>query len=113
MWKFEEDPLDCRERRGERPFASGFRIELLPPFTGEDKQSFAGWARQYEVAIRALVGGTGGDYDNELVRILPTRLTEAAFLLWDSLPAVIQGNYTIVKEKLQEVFRQRHFLDCF
>lgn len=109
MWKYEES----YERRGERLFASGVRIELPPPFTGEDRESFAGWARQYEVAVRALVGGTGGDYDHELVRILPTRLTKAAFVLWDSLPAAIQNDYTGVKEKLLEAFGQRHYLDCF
>lgn len=113
MWKFDQDPLRDRERRGERPLASGVRIELPPPFTGEDKQSFPCWARQYEVAVRALVGGTSDDYDFELVRILPTRLTKAAFLLWDSLPAAVQADYPAVKEKLLEAFGQRHFLDCF
>ena len=91
MWKYDEDLLDYRVLRGERPFASGVRIELPPPFSGEDKQSFLCWARQYEVAVKALVGGTGGDYDYELVRILPTRLTKAAFLLWDSLPSGCPG----------------------
>ncbi|CAK6981944.1 uncharacterized protein LOC115588168 [Scomber scombrus] len=37
MWKYDEDPLDCRERCGEKTFASGGRIELLQPFSGEDK----------------------------------------------------------------------------
>lgn len=113
MWKFDQDPLQDRDRRGERPFASGVRIELPPPFTGEDKQSFPCWARQYEVAVRALVGGIGGDYDYELVRLLPTRLTKAAFLLWDSQPAAVQTDYPAVKEKLMEAFGQRHFLDRF
>lgn len=113
MWKFDEDPLDYRGRRGERPFASNIRIELPPPFEGGEKQSFPCWTRQYEVAVSALVGGTGRDYDYELVRILPTRLTKAAFLLWDSLPSTVQADYTAVKEKLQEAFGQRHFLDCF
>lgn len=58
--------------------------------------------------MRALVRGTGVDYDYELVRILPTWLTKAAFLLWDSLPADIQGDYTIVKDKLLEAFGQAH-----
>ncbi|CAK6978986.1 uncharacterized protein LOC115588168 [Scomber scombrus] len=66
MWKYDEDPLDYRERHGEGPLASGVRIELPPPFSGKDKQRFPCWARQYEVAVKALVGGTGGDYDYEL-----------------------------------------------
>lgn len=105
MWKYDEDPLDCRERRRERPFAGNVRIELPPPFAGEEKQSFPCWARQYEVAVKALVGGVGGDCDYELAK--------AAFLLWDSLPAAVQADYSAVKERLQEAFGQRHFLDCF
>ena len=65
------------------------------------------------MAVKALVEGTSGDFDYELVRILPTRLTKAAFLLWDSLPPAIQADYAKVKEKLQEAFGQRLFLDCF
>ena len=86
MWKFNEDPLDYTQRCTERPFSGNIKIELPPPFAGEEKQSFPCWARQYEVAVMALVGGTEGDYDFEVVRILPTRLTKAAFLLWDSQP---------------------------
>lgn len=42
--------------------------------------------------MKALVG-TGGDYDLELARIFPTWPSEAAFLLWDSLPAAEQADY--------------------
>ena len=59
------------------------------------------------------LGGTESDYDFEVVRILPTCLTKAAFLLWDSLPAAVQADYNAVKERLQEAFGQKHFLDCF
>jgi hypothetical protein len=62
--------------------------------------------------VKALVGGTEGDYDFEEVRILQTGQTKAAFLLWDSLPAV-QSNYIAVTESMQEAFGQKHFLDCF
>ena len=62
--------------------------------------------------MKALVGGTESDYDFEVVRILPTRLTKAAFLLWDSLPAAVQADYNAVKERLQEAFFF-FFLDCF
>ncbi|XP_061765808.1 uncharacterized protein LOC133558442 [Nerophis ophidion] len=115
MWNKSEDPLDYsyREQRGERSFASNVKIEFPQPFSGEEKQSFPCWARQYEVAVKALVGGTGSNFDYELVRILPTRLTNAAFLLWDSLPTAVQADYDQVKEKLQEAFGQKRFLDCF
>lgn len=115
MWKSDEDPLDCglRGQRGETSYTGRVRIELPPPFSGEGQQSFPNWSRQYEVAVKALVGGPGGDYDYELVRLLPTRLTKAAFLLWDSLPTAVQGDYEKVKERLQEAFGQKHFLECF
>ena len=89
-----------------------FRLNSHRPSL-ERSSSFPCWARQYEVAVRALVGGTRGDPDYELARLLPTRLTKAAFLLWDSLPAVVQDDYPAVKERLLEAFGQRHFLDCF
>ncbi|CAB1460812.1 unnamed protein product [Pleuronectes platessa] len=62
--------------------------------------------------MRALVTGSGGDYEYEIVRILPTHLARAV-LLWDSLPAAVQANYSAVKEKRQEAFRKIHFLDRF
>ena len=117
MWKSDEDPLDCgfRERHGDnKPFTSRVRIELPPPFSGGAKDSFPSWSRQYEVAVQALVGGsTGSDYNFELIRLLPTRLTNAAFLLWDSLPKAVQEDYDKVKEKLQEAFGRKHFLERF
>ncbi|KAF7688153.1 hypothetical protein HF521_014159 [Silurus meridionalis] len=69
--------------------------------------------RHFEVAVRALTEGDGAaSYNYELVRILPTRLSNAAFLLWDSLPAAVQADYTAVKERL-ETFGQRQFMDRF
>lgn len=47
------------------------------------------------------------------MRLLPTRLSKSAFLFWDSLPAVVQGDYPVAKEKLLKAFGQRRFLDCF
>ena len=113
MWKDEDDPLDFRALRRERAFGNNVKIELPPLFVGAANENFSSWSRQYEVAVRALVAGTGSDYEYELARILPTRLSKAAFLLWDSLPAVVQADYSSVKGKLQEAFGQRHFLDCF
>lgn len=93
MWKFDEDLLDCRERRRERLSAGNIKIELPLPFTGEKSKAFP--ARpDSKVALRTLLAGS--DYDYELVRILPTRLTKATFLLWDSLPAAVQADYTAV-----------------
>ena len=62
MCKFYEDPLDYRL------CCSNVKIELSPPFAGEEKQRCPCWARQYEVAVKALIGDTGGDYDVEVVR---------------------------------------------
>jgi len=48
-----------------------------------------------------------------LVKILPTRLDGAAFLLWDSFPADVQCDYQCMKEKLKEAFGQKQFLLYF
>ena len=66
------------------------------------------------MAVRALVeGDEKTTYHYELVRILPTRLSRAAFLLWDSLPTTVQADYSAVKERLKEAFGRKQFLDRF
>ncbi|XP_073796767.1 uncharacterized protein [Danio rerio] len=71
-------------------------------------------AWQFEVIVRALTEGDGiTSYNYELARILQTRLSSAAFLLWDSLPQTVQADYTATKKRLKEAFGQRHFMDRF
>ncbi len=112
MWSKDED--DLYSRRDCDKINRHVRIELPPPFSGDEKQSFLCWARQFEVAVRALTEGDGaGSYNYELARILPTRLSNAAFLLWDSLPNTVQADYTAAKERLKEAFGQRQFMDRF
>lgn len=117
MWfKEEEDNLFGLSPRHDRNYhTAGVRIDLPPPFSGEDdRQSFSCWARQLEVAVRALVEGDGETVlQHELVRILPTRLSKAAFLLWDSLPVTVQSDYKAVKERLKEAFGHKQYLDRF
>ncbi len=43
----------------------------------------------------------GDDYGGEMVRILLTRLSKLAFLLWDNLPDTVRSDYFAVKEKLE------------
>jgi hypothetical protein len=45
------------------------------------------------------------DLPTLMASVLPTRLADAAFLYWDSLPPLTQGDYDSVKEKLRDVFR--------
>lgn len=112
MWCKEED--DLFPRRDRDKINRHVRIELPPPFSGSEKQSFLCWARQFEVAVKALTEGDDtASYNYELARILPTRLTSAAFLLWDSLPRTVQADYTAAKERLKEAFGQRQFMDRF
>ena len=93
---------------------SNVRVELPPPFRGDGQKPFATWIKQFEAAVRAQTRGTrGGSYTATLVNLLPTRLDGAAFLLWDSLSADIQCDYSRVKEKLQEAFGQKQFLLYF
>lgn len=69
------------------------RIELPPPFSREERQSFVCWARQFEVAVKALTEGNGtASYNYELTRILPKRLNNAAFSLWDSVPDPVKSD---------------------
>ncbi|KAK3506113.1 hypothetical protein QTP70_002660, partial [Hemibagrus guttatus] len=112
MWYKEED--DFYLRRDREKVNRHVKIELPPPFSGDEKQSFLCWTRQFEVAVRAITeGDDAASVNYELVRILPTRLAGAAFLLWDSLPATVQGDYNTVKERLKEAFGQRQFMDRF
>lgn len=94
--------------------SSDIRVELPPMFRGDGQRQFATWIRQFEAAVRAQTrGARGTSYAATLLNILPTRLDGAAFLLWDSLPADVQGDYERVKEKLAEAFGQRQFLLYF
>lgn len=116
MYFKEEENLDAFPfRQGKDYHVARVKIDLPPPFCGEDdKQSFLCWACQFEVAVRALAErGNERDYQYELVRILPTRLSKAAFLLWDNLPATVQSDYSAVKERLKEAFGRKQFLNRF
>ena len=62
---------------------------------------------------RALTDGDNYDYHYELVRILPTRLNKAVFLLWDSLLEAVQTDYIAVKDRLKEAFGHKQFMDRF
>lgn len=112
MWTKDEDTPDVKFERRDRGYAGNVRIELPPPFAGDEEQSFLCWIRQYEVAVTALVGDSE-DCDHELSRLLPTRLTRAAFLLWDSLPRPLKMDYPAVKARLMEAFGRGYFLDRF
>ena len=114
MWCGDEDPF--------KPFKGPFdrhssgrdvRVDLPAPFAGDGSQSFLSWARQLEVAVKATAGGGGSGCSEELVRILPTRLSKSAFLLWDSLPAATKSDYAAVKERLGAAFGQRQLMDRF
>ncbi|KAF7709030.1 hypothetical protein HF521_018087 [Silurus meridionalis] len=56
MFKEDDDYYTRRHRVGSYGHV---RIELPPPFSGDDKQSFTCWARQFEVAVKALTEGDG------------------------------------------------------
>ena len=88
------------------------KVDLPAPFSGDGGQSFLSWARQLEVAVGA-TAGFGRSCDDELARILPTRLSKSAFLLWDSLPPATKSDYAAVKERLGAAFGQRQLMDRF
>lgn len=92
--------------------SGSLKIDLPPPFKGDGTESFSSWARRLEVAVQALTA-PDTDYSAVMSSILPTRLTDAAFLYWDSLPAVTKKDYDSVKGKLREVFGPRYSLHFF
>lgn len=97
MWCKDEDDLYSRPNRDK--INRHVRNELPLLFSGDEKQRFLCWAWQFEVAVGALTeGDSAASYNYELARILPTRLSSGAFLLWDSLPHTVQADYTATKE---------------
>ena len=113
MWSADEDPFKpSASMLGRYSPGGAVKIDLPAPFTGDGSQSFLSWARQLEVAVGATAGG-GHGCTEELVRILPTRLSKSAFLLWDSLPDATKLDYAAIKERLGAAFGQRQLMDRF
>lgn len=95
------------------PFVAGnLHIELPAAFKGDGTESFSSWARRFEVAVRAITP-QGTDLMNMLSSVLPTRLSDAAFLYWDSLPTPVKTNYNTVTERLKHVFGLQQSLPYF
>ena len=83
--------------------SSALKIDLPPAFKGDGTESFTSWSRRFEVAVQAM-SSTDADLPTVMASVLPTRLADAAFLYWDSLPFSTQRDYDSVKEKLRDVF---------
>lgn len=95
-----------------RSVSSSLKIELPPAFKGDGTESFTSWSRRFEVAVQAM-SSSDTDLSTVMASILPTRLADAAFLYWDSLPASTQRDYDSVKEKLRDVFGPQYSLPFF
>uniref|UniRef100_A0AAV2IXX9 Gag protein n=1 Tax=Knipowitschia caucasica TaxID=637954 RepID=A0AAV2IXX9_KNICA len=87
--------------------SEALKIDLPPPFKGDGTESFSSWARRFEVAVEAM-SSPDMDYSAMRSAILPTRLSDAAFLLWDSLPSATKKDYDTVKVKLGVVFGPKY-----
>lgn len=95
------------------PSAAGsLHIELPAAFKVDGTESFSSWARRFEVAVQAMTP-QGTDMMNMLASVLPTRLSDAAFLYWDSLPNSVKTSYNTVKDRLRHVFGLQHSLPFF
>lgn len=92
--------------------SSALKIDLPPAFKGDGTESFTSWSRRFEVAVQAM-SSTDTDLYTVMASVLPTRLADAAFLYWDSLPSSIQKDYDSVKEKLRDVFGPIYSLPFF
>ncbi|KAL3976326.1 ubiquitin carboxyl-terminal hydrolase 36/42 [Sarotherodon galilaeus] len=87
-------------------------IDLPPVFKGDGTESFTSWSRRFEVAVQAMTPPEV-DLATVMSSVLPTRLADAAFLYWDSLPSSTQKDYDLVKDKLKEVFGPKYSLPFF
>lgn len=92
--------------------SSSLKIDLPPAFKGDGIESFTSWSRRFEVAVQAM-SSTDTDLSTVMASNLPTRLADAAFLYWDSLPASTQRDHDSVKEKLRDVFGPKYSLSFF
>lgn len=92
--------------------SSALKIELPSAFKGDGSESFTSWSRRFEVAMQAMIS-PDADLSTVMASVLPTRLTDAAFLYWDSLSPVIQRDYDLVKEKLRDVFGPKYSVPFF
>ena len=92
--------------------SSALKIDLPPAFKGDGTESFTSWARRFEVSMQAMTP-PDADLSTLMASILPTRLADAAFLYWDSLPPLTQKNYGLVKDKLRDVFGPKYSLPFF
>ncbi|XP_019210058.2 uncharacterized protein LOC109199182 [Oreochromis niloticus] len=87
-------------------------IDLPPVFKGDGTESFTSWSRRFEVAVQATTPPEV-DLATVMSSVLPTRLADAAFLYWDSLPSSTQKDYDLVRDKLKEVFGPKYSLPFF
>ena len=95
-----------------RSVSSSLKIDLPPACKGDGTESFTSLSRRFEVAVQAM-SSTDTDLSTVMASVLPTRLADAAFLYWDSLPASTQRDYDSVKEKLKDVFGPKYSLSFF
>lgn len=96
--------------------SSALKIDLPPAFKRDRTESFTSWSRRFEVAVQAMTS-PNADLSPMMASNLPTRLADAAFLYWDSLPSSTQKDYDDYyedfKEKLKEVFGPKYSLPFF
>lgn len=92
--------------------SGALKIDLPPAFKGDGIESFTSWSRRFEVAVQVMTSPEA-DLTTVMASVLPTRLADAAFLYWDSLPPSIQRDYDLVKERLRDVFGPKYSLPFF
>ncbi|PIK40376.1 hypothetical protein BSL78_22777 [Apostichopus japonicus] len=90
------------------PHYDNIRVELPPPFLGTGSEDFSQWCRRFEIALQA-----NNVSPQDVPRLLPSRLAGGAFCYWDSLSQGIKNDFSLVKEKLKDVFGQRQHKATF
>ncbi|XP_033118935.1 uncharacterized protein LOC117118449 [Anneissia japonica] len=84
---------------GNNSYLSPLKVELPPFFVENGTEAFSVWCRRLEVALDALPMATPID----MVKLLPSRLSGAAFNYWDNLAPAIKNNYPEAKACLTKV----------
>jgi hypothetical protein len=95
-----EDKLNT-SRRDDRPFNKRGPQVTLPKFDGSVYSSFEKWRRQLEIHFAYLEWGTD---DPQRAAVIPTLLTDFAFVQYSALDADIVVNYNATMAALNAIF---------
>jgi hypothetical protein len=96
-----EDKLNDTSRKDDRPYNKRGPQVTLPKFDGSVYSSFEKWRRQIEIHFAYLEWGTD---DPQRAAVIPTLLTDFAFVQYSALDADTIKNYDATMMALNAIF---------